>query len=978
MGISFTDPWVLLLLLPVTIYLLWVRLPWLRLARRASRPDYFRERWILGLRLIVAAVVIMALAGAQVYTGTNRQAVLFLMDGSASTTPARRAAEEWLTQALREKGPDDVAGVVVFGREARIETPPGETPVFGGLTVDPGRHATDLAVGLRLAGLSLPPGYRGRIVVLTDARENSGDAQAEVRRLAMQGIRVDWVPLEVDAAGEVMVTGISLPDVAYEGERTNLSVVVTASEDTAGKFLLFRDEVMVLEREVRLLRGDNQLVFSVDAGEPGLHRYRVVMQVDDGFAVNNEAGAFQRVLGRPRVLVVEGSQGAGEGLRRALRSAGIEPEVVLPGEAPLDLAGWGRYQAVFLADVPSRELSGDALTQLEVLVRDLGRGLVMVGGPQSFGLGGYFDTPVERALPLNMNLEGRGRIPPLSLLLVIDKSGSMGEAAWGGVDKMALAREGAVRAMRMLKPGDYVGVLAFDSLPKWVVGLQHPEDGEAIQQMIGTIRAGGGTNIYPALAEAYEALKHVPVLLKHVILLTDGRSAKGGGYQNLLEAMNEAEITVSTVAIGRDADVGLLEAIARRGKGRYYFTNDAASVPEIFAQETVMATRTYVVEGSFQPVITSSSALLQGLPEVVPPLDGYVATTPKGRAEVIMVSPLGDPILAAWQYGLGRAAAWTSDTIGRWSAAWSGSAAGGTLWRNILSWVLPADNAGGVRVAAQVDGNGVRITVEDAGNAEPAEARAVLLGPKGWNTTVQLKPEGPGTYAGRVQELEPGTYLIRVEQAERTGGRSEGEAGGPLAPDSAESDAAEVSSTRWEKRAEGGMVVPYSLEYRELGLDRAFLGRLVETSGGAVLSDPGEAFLDNLPPVRAVQDLWPWLLLFAIIMLPLDVGYRRLSLAGCQFPAASLPFLRPRKQEQVSTSQGVGKRGGSKGVAWRRVQGTAGPGPTREGDERPAEQVSDLEELTAESPASEEKETGPGSLARRLLEARRRGGKNPG
>ncbi|HEV8637397.1 MAG TPA: VWA domain-containing protein, partial [Chloroflexota bacterium] len=661
MSVELTSPAWLLMLPAVAALLVVARWPWLRRRRPPHRPGdggtgrrgdrplapspgrpvapsgagWSGELRRLAFRFAWLSLLVLALAGPTVTRRLDRQAIVFVVDGSASTAGARDAAEGGVRAALEGKRGDDRAGVVQAAAGARVEEPPSERPLFTRLAASLPTDASDLAAGLRLAGALLPSGYAGRVVLLSDGRQTVGDAVAAARELAARGVRVDVLPLGGSAQPDLRIEALELPERARRGETSVLTVRAHAalasvrSGSSAGATLrVFRDDRLLVERSVRLEAGRQEVALALPVGEPGLHRYRVDLAPTDpsGDATpqNNALGAVQRVVGPPQVLVVATSTAAAGFLPGALRAGGAEVTVAEPSRTPADLAGWARYDTVVLADVPARLLPPGAMELLERYVRDLGRGLAMTGGPDSFGPGGYAETPVERALPVYMDLRGRGRQPRVALMLVIDRSGSM-----AGL-KMEMAKEAAARSVGMLRPDDEAGVLAFDSVPQWVAPLTPLSQRDRLEASIGSIFAGGGTEIYPALAAGFGALRDARADVKHLILLTDGRSGSGGSYGELTEQARVARVTISTVAVGDDADTGLLEALARAGRGRYHLVVDPGEVPRVFVEETVMATRTILVDGRFVPTAASGGPLLRGL-DRVPPLDGYVGVTPKER-----------------------------------------------------------------------------------------------------------------------------------------------------------------------------------------------------------------------------------------------------------------------------------------------------------------------------------------------------------
>lgn len=858
MGVSFSHPWWWLAWPLAVLAVYYLRRPWLAAARRAGAASLRRERWRLGLRLVLVTVLLAVLSGTHLVTTVNHQAVILALDASASVGPERSSAEEWVRQALETKPREDLAGVVAFGRRALVEEPVGAGASFRQVQTDPGVAATSLGEAMRLARALLPLEARRRVVLLTDGRDTEGDAIQVARELNRDGIRVDVVGAGREGQDDMRLEALTLPPRARAGETTSVQARISSRQ--AGRVTLYlrRDSELVGSWEVALQPGENNLTFPVAVGPAGLHRYRLSLAAppgQDAFAANNELGAVQQVAGPPRVLVVAPDPGEARPLVAALEAAGeVEIQVVGPDGVPQDAAGLAAYQAVFLVNVPGYALGEKTMAAVETFVRDGGGGLVMVGGPDSFGPGGYAGTPVERALPVQMQISGRGEMPSLGLMLVVDKSGSMAEVAGGG-EKISLAKEAAARAVEMLTDRDQAGVLAFDSQPWWAVPLAPVVDKEGLKDQIGRLYADGGTEIYPALAGAYEALRRAPVQVKHIILLTDGISASGGPYLDLMAAIKADGITLSTVAVGAGADAGMLQALAELGRGRFYATADAASIPSIFTKETVMATRAYAVNEEFYPRVAAASELVQGLGEV-PSLGGYITVSPKDLARTVLVSPRGDPVLAAWQYGLGRAVAWTPDAGGRWSAAWATSQSFPRLWGRVLSWILPAVDASPVQAQAEVAENAagdqaLRIQVDDPGRWEEVRRlEAVVTGPDGAGRRIPLAPAGPGRYAATV-EAAPGAYTVGVV----AGGEGEG-----------------------RLLAQAGLVVPYPQEYRETGLDRDGLEAVARAGGGEVLQNPAAAFAANLPPVRASRDLSLVLLALAALLWVLDVAGRRLVL----------------------------------------------------------------------------------------------------
>ncbi|MDD3024170.1 MAG: VWA domain-containing protein, partial [Syntrophomonadaceae bacterium] len=588
MAISFNHP-LLLLLLPLLLYPVYL---WQRNSRHLPR---FRRNLILSLRIALLLSLILALAGWQLRFTVDRQSVVFVVDLSASCEKNRDKAGEFIKSALKYRKADDQAGIVVFGENARIDqslTPSSTWRTIESLT---GRDHSNPSEGLKLANALMSGSSRQRIVLLSDGRENDGDALEEVKALAAKNIRVDVLPLVSQEGPDTSIGSLEVPQKLFAGEKFPVKVRINSNVVTSVKLRIYRDQVLLNEENLQVQRGENLFVHTSQLDKSGFFTFNASIEAaQDTVPENNEACAFSQVEGNPRVLLVEGSPGEAKAISTAIDSLGIKRETVSAAGLPRSLAGLKSYGTIILCNVPAENLSPETMENIHAAVRDLGIGLIMVGGEDSFGPGGYFETPIEQALPVYMDLRGKKEIPSLGLLLVIDKSGSMG-AGSGGYSKVELAKEAAIQATEVLGPLDSIGVIAFDDTAQWVVKFQQLNDLEAIQDDIGTIRADGGTSIFPSLNLAYAALKDAKTKYKHIILLTDGQSATSGDYYFLARKMAKADITMSTVAVGEGADQLLLQDLAQWGQGRYYFSEDAYNIPRIFTKETMKAIKSYLV-----------------------------------------------------------------------------------------------------------------------------------------------------------------------------------------------------------------------------------------------------------------------------------------------------------------------------------------------------------------------------------------------
>jgi Mg-chelatase subunit ChlD len=848
-----------------------------------------RRRWSVVLRAVVLVALALGLARPRIVRPVDALGVAFLLDVSDSVPAAERArGEVFASEAIARARRDDRAAVIAFGERALVDRAARSGPLDP-VRSDPGGGRTDLGAALRLGLAVLPADTARRMVVVSDGRANLGRLDRQAELAAASGVPVDVVPLAASSsAEEVLVARLEAPANTRVGQRFDLVAVVRASAAGQARMQIYDDRAVVLDRDVDLAAGENRVSAPVTVAAPGFRRFRaVITPARDGRRENNQASAYSLVAGAPRVLVVADKAERAAPLVKALQDARRSPDLIAPDAMPRGLLGLIGYDSVVLVDTPARALSTDAMAALEAFVRDLGHGLVMVGGEDGFGAGGYKDTPIEKAMPVDMEVRDKERRPEIALALVVDRSGSMGECSdcgptGGGTygagtrNKLDLAKEAVLQAGELLRDDDRVAVVAFDDQSYDVWPLQKHDDPGGFEQAVGGIQVGGGTNIFSGLEAGVDQLWDAGVPLKHLILLSDGWS-DASGYEPVLQRMVARKITLSIVAVG-EGSAPYLKELARAGGGRYYPVRDPGDVPQVFVEDTMTALGSFVIEERFQPVPGAPSDILSGIdPAALLPLGGYDGTTAKQSAQVVLWSHLEDPVLAQWQYGLGRAVAWTSDLKGQWASDWLAWPSFGAFAAQLVDWTLPAPDTTGFAAEARLDGGTADIALRatDAGSAalNALDVAAHLAGPGGESLSVPLRQTGAGEYHGLVDLPSEGTYLVRVV------GRQDGSVVGAQTL---------------------GLVVPYSPEYADAS-DVPTDPRLValaERTGGRVLGAPEDVFVP-IPGVTSAADAWPWLFLLAALVFPVDVAVRRLKLRPGE-AAAVLTGARARWKDRRS------------------------------------------------------------------------------
>jgi len=1026
--ITFTQPGflALLALIPISVFIAWPRL------RRGLRVDVAHgarahaHAWAgLFLRSVLLACVALALAGAQSVTWTDRLAVVFLVDVSDSVGAAGRdRAATFIRESLKAMRAGggalsrDQAAVVLFGADAQIERGMSSFRDLAPFSARVRTAGTNIENAIRL-GLSLfPPDAAKRLVLISDGKQTTGDADTAARLARAVNVRLDVVPLQSIAGIDAAIQRVDAPQSASVGQIIPLEVVVRSNAAMQAQLTVFSGAEVVAQQPVSLVIGENTFSLRVNATQAGFSAFRVQLIPDvDTIPQNNALSASVIVGGKPRVLLVSnppapaprgadpvrGAAGVDEtmALKAALTAADIDYDESAPGSMPAAIQSLAAYQSIILVNVPARDLSLRAMFSLQSYVRDIGGGLVVIGGPNSYGVGGYFRTPLEETLPVDTQVKDPRRFPSVAMAIVMDKSGSM-SAQEGGVLKMRLAAEAAARAAELINDDDDITIIGYDTELVDQIGPFPGRDRQRfIPEILRIAPGGGGIYVYESLIEARRVLSQSDKRSKFIILLADGSDAENqSGARELAQQMRAENITLSVVAIGDGSDVPFLKEIARIGGGRFHLTDQAANLPTIFTEETALAQRSYVVEQTVLPRAGASSPMLSGI-EAVPALLGYIATTPKPAAQVILWANETDPLLAAWQYGLGRAVAFTSDATGRWARLWVAWDAFPKFWAQVARWTILERPDTTLQARVTQDGDLTTIIVDaPATRTESAETQAALdlnlqatlIDSAGNTQQVALSQVGPGRYEGQTWLTEPGAYFVRIQSAPSltttsavTQAATIDDSGSTSSPTGASTGAVSTgSATGGSTGSPTGAadhirtlawVKPYSSEYIPGPSAEDALLAWAELGGGGVLAQPADAFRLDAPAAATRTDLFPWLLAIAACLLPFDIGVRRIAVSF-----RKLLGVVPRREMAAATLEQGGRisqlmqakaRGsrapGTVALSQRRIVGAPVSTDSVRTGPRPADRADEIRDTQApDAPAT------AGATASELLRRRRR------
>lgn len=1003
--ISFEHPiylW-LMLALPLLWYLGYGALGVLGQTRRAMA---------LLFRTTVWTVMVFALAGVQLVRVSDRVTVMYVLDQSDSIPVAKRQVMlDFVVRNVkrhRDAQRGDKAGIIVFGRDASVEIPPFDDEIrlrrLESL-MDRG-DATNLESALNLAQATMPEDTARRIVVVTDGNENLGQARKLVARVAAAGIGIDVVPVMLDAKSEVVVEKVDLPNDIRTGQPFEARIVVnnySESEDQAGaategkirvKQKMGQSESILLEQDVTLEPGKNvfPLRHTIDRPAPYIYEAEFVpaSRDDDGLRQNNSATAYTHVRGKGRVLLIEDRDRSGDFdlLVGRLRDSDIEVVTQTNDSLFGSLAELQAYDAVILAGVP--RVSGNSENQIvsfsddqiEMLVRNtqqLGAGLLMIGGPEAFGAGGWTGTEIEKAMPVDFQIKN-AKVQAVGALALIMHASEMAD---GNHWQKVICKS----AIEQLGPSDLAGVLHWNFSgdawlwggdPRWPGLADVGPNRRAMLAQVSKMTPGDMPQFDPAMKMAANSLASAPASVKHCIIISDGDPSDP--TPGTINAFKNNNITISTVAVASHGLQGSqrLQKIATATGGKYYNVRSGRALPRIFQREARRVSKPLVYEppGGAVPEVVFPHAMLDGIDRVLPPISGFVMTQTKDSplAQVLIQSPKPDQpenatILAAWTYGLGRTAVLTTDAGARWASTWNDWADYDKFHSQLVRWLMrPTGDTGKFSIATSVEDGEVQVVVNalaaDDTFLDFLEMNATALDADLNPIALEMRQTAPGRYVGSFPVTTAGSYFVNVVP---------GAGATPLTT---------------------GVTVPYSDEYRVRETNQALIESLAATAprGGqaGAIAPPldaqaseellnTDAFRGGLPLARSIRDVWPWFVLGACCLFLGDVMVRRIAF---DFRWVGRVVQRLRGENETATDvvtrlDALRKNKSAIDEDLEKRRASVRFEPTRGEPSEPTVDLSDVQGSRGKSSETvSPQQPAPSSYTERLLEAKRRARKD--
>ncbi|MFT3686700.1 MAG: hypothetical protein QM783_17570 [Phycisphaerales bacterium] len=702
--ISFDRPWWWLVFIPVAIVILWIG------RKTLSGLSSTTRKVALAIRLICVALIIGTLAEPQFRRTNEQMAVTVVLDASQSQprdVNGRFADsfKKWQEQNRNE--PNNLMGLVTAVRTASVQIIPRRLDSFD--TNDVGlTDATDLAAGVRRAMAVMPHDAANRILLISDGVETMGDLMDAARAAEAAKVAIDVLPIRYAIDREVIVDKLIAPATVRPGEVAMLKAVIVSTKPAKGKLSVLMNGMPVdldptsddLAAKIELQAGTNVQAVPIKLPANGPVKFDAVFEPlpdengksPDTLTENNRALAVTFIGGKGRILLLTSRKDEASELKKVLTLGSRTVNEKEPYEAWSSLAELGSYECVVMVNVSASEVSQKQQEDLKSYIHDLGGGLVMVGGDQSYGAGGWIGSTLADTLPIKLDPPQKRQMPRGALGLVMHSCEMPNGNYWG--------RRCAEAAINALQAQDMAGVIEYnwqDPNGGWVFPVQIVGDKSAPIRALGGLTYGDAPDFQSMLSSMFKSLSAVAAGQKHVILISDGDPQPP--TDALLQQFVAAKISISTVAVfphsafKGSGDLSKMKRIADKTNGTYHEITDSTgnlrSIPEIFIKEAQTVKRSLIWEGD--PLIPQVTTITEGLRgvTVVPAITGYVvAADREGLSQVSMRGAQNDPVLAQWQHGLGRVVTFTSDATGKWASRWMGWDQYRQFWDQHVKWAM--------------------------------------------------------------------------------------------------------------------------------------------------------------------------------------------------------------------------------------------------------------------------------------------------
>jgi uncharacterized membrane protein/Mg-chelatase subunit ChlD len=811
------------------------------------------------MRLTIFGVFIMILADPRAVRKNSDLSVVFALDLSDSIKrETSNDALQYVVTQVAKKPEKDKAGLIVFGQDAAVELPPRVAFPFEAINTRLARDGTNIEKSLSLAAAMLPQDELGRIVLITDGVQTDGTLSGVLDDLNARETPVDVVEVGYNFGDEVWLEKMELPRFLKLGETYEAVVILSSLQDGAGTLVLEENGKQIHEQQVEYRAGKNRYTVPLYLRSAGYYEYVARIKPEkDGWEQNNIAINYLYLRGEGKVLMVTDPNGEPEDSRsmvKALRESKRDVQIMQSYELPRDPLSLTPYDCIVFANVPADAVDVVQMQAVHDAVYNLGTGFLMVGGKNSFGPGGFHRTPIEDALPVTMDITQKKVLPKGALAIVLHTCEFPEGNTWG--------KRITKQAIKVLGSQDEVGVLVFNwggggnQGVSWLFPLTPASETDMMFKKIDSAQIGDMPSFVPTMQMGLAGLQKSDAAVKHMIIISDGDPQPPPPAT--VAAFQQSQISITMIAVFPHGgnDISKMKSIASVTGGRYYFPQDPEQLPSIFIKEAKTLKKSMIQNVTFMPGVEFPSPILKGI-DALPDQHGYVLTTARDRARTILRGPDSDqldPILATWRYGVGKTAAFTADLSTNWGRDWVASDMYKPFVKQLVQDISRVDRKSYLHMRSFASGSTGVIVVEDFNPEETfLNIEAEISGPRNLKKKLALKQTAPRRYQAQFDLVGKGHYQILAA------------AGGGERKETAFS----------------GFAVPYSPEYLRFRSNPGVLKMIRERTGGRAL-DPKNAeetaFVAPGKPKQSTRSIIDWLLPLLAILIPLDVGLRRVQI----------------------------------------------------------------------------------------------------
>lgn len=714
-------------------------------------------------RILIIVLLFLSTVNFGLNLKNRDTTTIFLVDKSLSSNKYEKEIEEYVNYQIDLKRKNDKVSVIAFGGDTAIELPLTYEKDKVKFSTNINRNFTDIEKAVDFSIGYFPKNNNRRLVVITDKKENSGDIQNIKNKIEKENINLMIKEVKSNIGQDVEIEKVIIPKGIYKKGNMAAKIKLYSNYKDSGNLKVYLNNKKILKKNIEIKEGENDFEIII----PIKDENKILLKAEIDFpkdknTLNNVYTLEKDISKDPKILLIGDKNEDLQNVHRLLKNLNIESQKYFSNEVPDDINFLSDFNEIILVNTDYQNLPKGFDSNLETAVKEFGSGLMVIGGENSFALGNYENTKLEELLPVSCNMKNKRKQGDSGIILLIDCSGSMEDES-EGVKKIELAKQGAIETIKALEVEDYIGVLGFSDTIDWVVPFQKAEDKERLIKEVGKLKPKGGTLIIPGLIEGAKTLSSAKTKVKHMILLTDGQAEKNG-FDKYLENMKKNNITLSTVGVGGDSDKEVLSYLSDSSGGRKYFSNNFKGIPRIFAKETRISQKKYINNEVFTLKEIQNNFNKKG--NVLPQLGGYIGTGIKKGGNLILESPKEDPILATWNYGMGKVGVWTSDLDGKWSRDWILWQGFEKYWSAIISDLLKNNR----KELMDIDINRVGANVEIFGSIKKhnknGDLECIVIGPDNKEEKITMYLEEKNKFKGSFSLKDIGKYKFLISLKE--------------------------------------------------------------------------------------------------------------------------------------------------------------------------------------------------------------------